>query len=82
MDSNFDIFGNAIIDSRSSTRIKIGELWDRYCGLFGVCFSLDCFALTEEAMLNLISKSIEENQDYLSDFALGNNQSDEGIDWD
>lgn len=73
----FDIFGNAIIDSRSLTRIKIDELWDRYCGLFGVCFSLDDFALAEEDMLNLISRSIEENQDYLSNFALSNNQNED-----
>lgn len=73
----YDIFGNAIIDSRSLTRIKIDELWDLYCELFNTCISLDDFALTEEDMLNIMSRSIEEKKDYLSNFILSNNQSED-----
>lgn len=66
----YDVFGNPIIDRRSDVRKKIDELWNTYCELFDTCISLDAFALTEEKMLDLMSRSVEDKVDYLSPFIL------------
>lgn len=73
----YDIFGNPIIDSRSTTRKKIDELWNTYCEMFDTFISLDEFALDEEDFLGIMLRSIEDKSDYLKAFILSDKEGED-----